>query len=74
MSEKEIRRILAERVKMHRTLLGIRQIDLSKRAGLSKDTVAAIEQRRKSVTLYTLAGLSGALGITPSLLLTEVNL
>ncbi len=74
MSEKELRKIVGLRIRMQRHLLGITQQELGERAGVSKCTVAGIEQFRKNIQLSTIARLATAMEIAPSILLTEVTL
>lgn len=55
---------MARRVKSLRTDFGWDQLDLAKKAGVSKDTVSSIESARRGATLDTAVALADAFGCT----------
>lgn len=74
MNSKELRAIVALRIKTHRNHMGFLQKELAKRSGLSQTTIADIEHGRKDVSLLTILKLATVFGVEPSLLLTKVQL
>lgn len=59
-------KIVAENMRMFRTMRKMTQATLAKRANLSQSTIAQIESQRKNPTLETLDLISGALKISTS--------
>jgi transcriptional regulator with XRE-family HTH domain len=66
----EIRKTLAENVRVLRSHLGISQEELADRCGLHRTYVGAIERAERNVTLSTLEVFSKALGVPVPHLLT----
>jgi transcriptional regulator with XRE-family HTH domain len=61
----EIHRNLVRNMKRHRTLLGISQMELAERAGLSVGYVGEIEMGRKYPSAEKLEAIAKALGVKP---------
>ncbi len=56
--------IIAERVQFERKKLHLSQEKLAERAGIHRTYVGMIERAEKNVTIYSLAKICGAFGIT----------
>lgn len=65
-----LRHQFARNVRRLRAHKGMTQFDLARSAGLGRSFVSQLERGRFSATLETVAALAGALGVTPSLLLS----
>jgi transcriptional regulator with XRE-family HTH domain len=63
-----LRRAFARNVRQFRRQKGMTQLELASAAGLGRSFVSQIERGRFSATLETIAALSAALGISPTLL------
>src|SRR5262245_39560484 len=57
------------RIKRFRTGRGLSQEQLAERAGMSKDTIGAYEQGRRTPPTPAILALAGALGVEPSRLM-----
>jgi len=64
-----LRRAFARNVRQFRRQKGMTQNELATAAGLGRCFVSQIERGRFSATLETVAALSAALGICPTLLI-----
>jgi transcriptional regulator with XRE-family HTH domain len=64
-----LRRAFARNVRQFRRQKGMTQSELATAAGLGRCFVSQIERGRFSATLETVAALSAALGICPTLLI-----
>ena len=67
------RALFAQNVKIHRTRLGVSQVELAHAAGLGRNTVPNIETKAVNVRLDTVNRLAIALDIDPCLLLTPAS-
>lgn len=65
-----VRQQFARNVRQLRARKGMTQFDLAQSAGLGRSFVSQLERGRFSATLETIAALAGALGVSPSLLLS----
>lgn len=59
----------AERIRFYRRRLGLRQIDVAKRAGMSTDSLSSLEAGVTSLTMRSLVRVAFGLGIEPYRLL-----
>ena len=66
-------RHIAKRLRDERTKLNISQLDLSLRAGLSKNQVNYIETGKRTPNLYTILSICSALQINPAVLFEEAS-
>lgn len=60
--KKKIAEIFAEKLKEQRLSAGLRQLDLAKKSGLSKNYIGELERAEKNITLEKAFILSRALG------------
>ena len=74
LSDEERRKKLGERIRLMRHGLGLKQIDLAEKLGVSKGAVAAYEIGRTEPNLKNLIGLSRILGVPTDWLLGEASL
>ena len=74
LSDEERRKKLGERIRLMRHGLGLKQIDLAEKLGVSKGAVAAYEIGRTEPNLKNLIGLSRILGVPTDWLLGEAPL
>ena len=74
LSDEERRKKLGERIRMMRHGLGLKQIELAEKLGVSKGAVAAYEIGRTEPNLKNLIGLSRILGVPTDWLLGEAPL
>lgn len=74
ISDNERRKRLGERIRMMRHGLGLKQIELAEKIGVSKGAVAAYEVGRNEPNLKSLIALSRVLGVPTDWLLGEAPL
>lgn len=60
--KKKIAEIFAEKLKEQRLAAGLRQLELAKKSGLSKNYIGELERAEKNITLEKVFLLSKALG------------
>ena len=63
--------ILAKHVRVMRTRLGWKQLDLANQAGISQQRISLIEQGTLNVTLGTIEAVADALGVSVADLFKE---
>jgi transcriptional regulator with XRE-family HTH domain len=68
-----LRHRFARNVRRFRTNKGMTQDELAVAAGLGRSFVSQVERGRFSVTLETIAALSGALQICPTMLIRSAE-
>lgn len=77
LDPKKIRKIVGKNTRLFRMALGLTQVDLSKKSGIARGTIALIETGAKTPSLTTIGKISQALKIEPHRLLVgnriEVN-
>lgn len=74
LSDEERRKRLGERIRMMRHGLGLKQIELAEKLGVSKGAIAAYEIGKNEPNLKNLIGLSRILGVPTDWLLGEAPL
>lgn len=74
LSDEERRKKLGERIRMMRHGLGLKQIELAEKLGVSKGAIAAYEIGKNEPNLKNLIGLSRILGVPTDWLLGEAPL
>src|SRR5258708_30394745 len=67
------RALFARNLKLHRSRLGVSQVELSLYAGLARNTVGFIENKAPSVHLDTINRLATSLDVDPCLLLSTTE-
>lgn len=65
-------RLFGARVEHIRETLGLTQLDLSKKVGLERTSIANIEAGRQRILLHDIEVFSKAFGITPKQLLRGI--
>ena len=65
IDEKYIRQLISSNVKRIRTLQNVSQLSLANNTGLTHNFINDIENRKKGVSVKTLAKLSAALQVEP---------
>ena len=71
LSDEERRKRLGERIRIMRHGLGLKQVELAEKLGVSKGAIAAYEIGRSEPNLKNLIGLSRILGVPTDWLLGE---
>lgn len=66
------RKEVAERLRQHRRLLGLTQVELAWSAGITQASVSHYESARMEIRLGTLLALARALGIPATALVPEL--
>lgn len=74
LSDEERRKKLGERIRLMRHGLGLKQMELAERLGVSKGAIAAYEIGKNEPNLKNLIGLSRILGVSTDWLLGEAPL
>lgn len=74
VSDEERRKKLGERIRLMRHGLGLKQIELAEKLGVSKGAIAAYEIGKNEPNLKNLIGLSRILGVSTDWLLGEAPL
>jgi transcriptional regulator with XRE-family HTH domain len=67
----EIRQILADNIRGHRSVNSLSQEQLAARCGLHRTYLGSVERGERNVTLSTLEALANALGVSVPDLLTR---
>ncbi len=73
LKESNLRKILSENIRNHRSKLGLSQEELADLCGLHRTYVGSVERSERNISLSTLEVIATALKVTVPSLLTQAK-